>query len=74
MTRLKIIQDELKQQYTSHWDLDYITTAQMETAFHDNRRQAAAEKASVHGKSAARTHSWWNRLAFRLKQLVPQSK
>ena len=41
----KIYQDEAKQRLTSHWDMDYMTSAEIEAALsEENRRSVRGER------------------------------
>ena len=66
MARLKIYQDEIKQQYTSHWNLDYMTSAQIEAALDVGKRRSTSESCCSCDGSVCGDPSWWSRFASRL--------
>jgi hypothetical protein len=74
VAQLKIYQDEIKQQYTSHWDLDYMTSAQIEAALADGKRSSAAESCSSCAGSVCDDPSWWSRLVSRLIEVFQRGQ
>ena len=70
MAQLKIFQDEIKQQHTSHWDLDYMTSAQIEAALEDGKRNSAHGNVGHSKIEDSEAPSWWTRLTSRLTRAV----
>jgi len=70
MAHAKVYEEAVKQQFVNHWDLDYMTREQIETAFLDGERQTARASCGHCEPLASDSHGRWARFVRRLRAVL----
>ena len=73
MAQLKIYQEAIKQQHVSHWDFDYMTSAQIESAVLVGKLKSDQGNHDPSHTADPEPRSWWSPCAGRLSSAINRS-